>query len=223
MSLARQELACQKQKLFAPVGARGALWGVTAPFVVTSVPASTAPRPLGRECLWFWWRWDQGAWQILGGSACPCRYLLEDFCRRLVRAVEYHIELLALLHLLQQRPGILVPRGQLADFDFDVVPGRGFDELLQANQTWGMTGNDTITIPATSIYWQSHRVSHTPHSLRIIAGSIFATFLANIIKAFHSHVYTWLLSILEGVFNWLTTGYVCIDVIQYKHTVVCLT
>lgn len=67
-----------------------------------------------------------------------------------MRAVEYHIELLALLHLLQQRPGILVPRGQLADFDFDVVPGRGFDELLQANQTWGMTGNDTITIPATS-------------------------------------------------------------------------
>lgn len=61
------------------------------------------------------------------------RYLLEDFCRRLVRAVEYHIELLALLHLLQQRPGILVPRGQLADFDFNVVSGRGFDELLQAN------------------------------------------------------------------------------------------
>lgn len=47
--------------------------------------------------------------------------------------IKYHIKLFAFLHLLEQRFGIFIPRGQLADFDFNVVSGRSFDELLQAN------------------------------------------------------------------------------------------
>lgn len=112
-----------------------------APCVVTSVPAPQAPGPgwgvplvaparAIREADTF-----QGTRLLWKEGALPPHpwYLLEDFCRCLVRAIEYHVELLALLHLLQQRPGILVPRGELPDFDLNVISGRGFDELLQAN------------------------------------------------------------------------------------------
>lgn len=62
-------------------------------------------------------------------------HLLEHVRRCLVGAVKDDIEFLPLLHLLQQRPSIFASRGELADFDFNVVSGRSFDQLLQANQS----------------------------------------------------------------------------------------
>lgn len=147
MSLVGQDLECQKEKPVCScgihVGLSGAVSGsvqpwAAAPFVVTSVPACTSPWARLGSAFGFGGSGIREADRFRGIGSCGAlpprpQYLLEDFCRRLVRAVEYHIELLALLHFLQKRPGILVPRGQLADFDLDVVSGRGFDELLQAN------------------------------------------------------------------------------------------
>lgn len=70
-----------------------------------------------------------------GPGPAPAPHLLQDPGGRPVRAVEDHVELPALLHLLEQGLRVLAARGQLPDFDLDVVPGGSFDELLQANQT----------------------------------------------------------------------------------------
>lgn len=59
------------------------------------------------------------------------RYLLKDIGRGLIRAVEDDVKLLPFLHLLEQRPRVLISRRKLADFDLDAVSGRGFDELLE--------------------------------------------------------------------------------------------
>ena len=54
----------------------------------------------------------------------------------MVGAVEDDVELLPLLHLLEQWPGVLTALGELTDLNLDAVSRRSFDQLLQPNQTW---------------------------------------------------------------------------------------
>ncbi len=61
--------------------------------------------------------------------------LFEDPSRLLVTAVEDDVELLGFLHLFEQRFGILGVGGELPDLQADVVSGRSFNELLQADET----------------------------------------------------------------------------------------
>ena len=63
-------------------------------------------------------------------------HLFEDIGRGLVGAVKDDIELLPLLHLLEQWPGVLTALGELANLNLDAVSRRSFDQLLQPNQTW---------------------------------------------------------------------------------------
>ncbi len=50
-------------------------------------------------------------------------------------AVEDDVELLGFLHLFEQRFGVLGVGGELPDLQADVVSGRSFNELLQADET----------------------------------------------------------------------------------------
>lgn len=69
------------------------------------------------------------------GGESSCADLLEELGGHAIGAVEEDEKLLVLLQLLEQRPGVLVARRELADLDPQVELRGGFDQLLHPHQT----------------------------------------------------------------------------------------
>lgn len=65
-------------------------------------------------------------------------------------AVEDDVELLSFFHLFEQRFGILGVGGELSDLQADVVSGRSFNELLQADEACGTQQSTTADLNLTA-------------------------------------------------------------------------
>ena len=84
------------------------------------------------------------------GGGRTALYLFQDPGRHFVATVEDHMELLGLLHLLQQGLGVLGLPRQLSDLQAEVVARGSLDQLLQADETCGERGGAAPCMSSTN-------------------------------------------------------------------------